>query len=309
MKKIYQQLKQRIKNSKSVLLLGHTEPDGDAIGSMLMFEGLLKALKPALQITKKISAVYREPVAFYVETYDFLTTEALGNYDLVVALDTSTVARLPQKIKVDINIDHHADNERFAEVNIVDKKAATVGVILAELAAFWKISITKKMAEGLYLSLYTDTGCFSFANTDWRCFELASLCVAKGVDPHQVYRRVNEQKELAAIKSFGEALRSVEVCCGGKMIVGLIQDEEALDNRTLIDYIRQEKNSLLAAVLVRKKEYVKLSLRAKANIDVSAVARAFNGGGHYFAAAGKIMVTDIEAAKKMLIEYMEKNVF
>lgn len=309
MKKSYPQLKQKIKKAKSVLLLGHIEPDGDAIGSMIMFEGVLKALNPKLKITKKISTVYREPVAFYVKKYNFTLNEARGRFDLVVALDTSTVARLPQKIAVDVNIDHHADNEQFGKLNIVDKKAATAGLIVAEIAQAWKIPLNKKMAEGLYLSLYTDTGSFSFANTDQKCFELAALCVKCGVDPHQVYRNVNEQKDLWAIKAFGDALRTIDICCEGRLIIAQIEDEESLDNRTLIDYIRQEKNSLLAAVLVKKNDYVKVSLRAKANIDVSAVARAFNGGGHYFAAAGKIMVKDLGEAKKILVDYIEKNVF
>lgn len=302
------QIKAKLKRAKNLLILAHSEPDGDAIGSAIMLEAIAKKVNPKIKVIKKISELYRDSVAFYVKKYKFFTGQIKPEYDLVIAVDTSTQERLPVKIAVDINIDHHADNEKFAELNIIEK-AAAVGIILFDLAKSLKVKFDQSMAEGLYLSIYTDTGNFSFANTDQRCFELAALCLQQKIDPHAVYKNTNEQKNLESIRAFGQALNTIEIACAGKLIIAAIENERFLDNRTLIDYIRQEKESEVAVVLVKRDDHVKVSLRAKTAIDVAKVAKHFAGGGHFFAAAGKIPVRELAEAKRILIEYFEKNVF
>ncbi len=302
-------IKQKILAAKSVLILGHRDADGDALGSMIMFNSLVKKLKPKAQRTLALCQEYKNELQYFIDKYKIHTALSAKKYDLIIALDTSTAERLPFKVKADINIDHHADNEKYAEINIVDPTAASAGLIVLELFKKYGLTLDKPAAEGLYLSIYTDTGKFSFANTDARVFRAATLCLEQGITPHQIYKIVYEQKKLTDIQEFGKCLAGVETFFNGQMIVGYIYKKDKLDNRTLVDYIRQEKHARLAIVMVEKKDHVKLSFRSKDGMDVSRIARALNGGGHPFAAAGKIFAKNIPAAKKVLLKYFQENVF
>jgi phosphoesterase RecJ-like protein len=306
----HQKIKQKLKKAKNILIISHKNPDGDAVGSMILFKELAKKINPKVKATSLIDPSCKKELQFFTKKHNFIEKPDNNNYDLIISLDAAVPDRLyPLAANIDINIDHHADNNRFAVLNIVDMKAASVGIILLNIIEKLNIKLNYAMAEGLYLSVYTDTGCFAFSNTNKEVFRAALIAVQAGVNPDKIHNLLFEQDTLEEIKHFGTALANIQSFFNKQVIMGFIPKKSSLDNRVLIDFIRKEKNSRLAIVLVENNDFIKVSLRSKDNIDVSKIARAFNGGGHKKAASGKIMTTNILSAKKTIMRYLKENVF
>jgi phosphoesterase RecJ-like protein len=304
-----QLLKNRLTSASHIALVLHTDPDGDAVGSALVLEGLIKFINPAAKITKTIEPGYKKELNYFTEKYFFTTT--LPEADCYIALDAGAHERLspqlPGQAKVSINIDHHRNNGNFAEINIIDVSAASTGLIIYEIAQDLGCPLSPAMAEGLYVSVSTDTGNFAFANTDTRVFAAALAATKAGAVPNTIYSNVYEQQTLSELQSFGAALKTIRSFGKGKLLVGFIDKNSPLDNRHLIDYIRREEHCQVIAVLVEKPGYIKLSLRSKDNTNVGAIAEHFNGGGHARAASGKISNVTLEQALEQFITYVQEH--
>lgn len=305
------QIKAKIKQAKALLILTHCDPDGDAIGSAAALSLIAKKINPKLKVDCVATSQYKTPVKYYLQKYKFKFASDIKpeRYDLVMAVDTSTVARLSLPLAVDINIDHHWDNERYGVLNIVDSTAASAGVIVFRLAQALKIKLDKKMAEAIYLSIYTDTGQFAFSNSNQEALQIAAACLAAGADSHEIYTVLYEQEALTDLRDLGQALYTAKTYFAGRLIMGEIKGNSNLDNRVLIDYLRREKNSEVAVVLVKKKKHIKVSFRSKTNIDVSKIAAVFSGGGHRRAAAGRLDGVNLSRAKKIILKYFNEHVF
>ena len=165
------------------------------------------------------------------------------------------------------------------------------------------------MYEMAYLGLSSDTGNFSFANTDQRALETAYQCTRAGVNPNFIYNKLNEQLSKREILDFARALKSIETHFNGRLITACVPAGLKVDNRQLIDYIRREKTAEIALVLVGKKDHIKLSFRSKTGLDVAKIATKFNGGGHKKASAGRLFNTTLQNAKKQVLNYFKENVF
>jgi phosphoesterase RecJ-like protein len=169
-----------IEGSRSVLVLGHQYPDGDAIGSAL-------AMAIALGKTgRRVQASWPEPLELphkytFLPGLDFLvrpvdTLEA----DVTVSLDCATADRM-QELKERalsrptlINIDHHPDNGRFGAVNLVEPGASATAEIIYRHAGDLGLSLDSDTALCLYVGIVTDTGRFQFSNTTAGTLEAAS---------------------------------------------------------------------------------------------------------------------------------------
>jgi phosphoesterase RecJ-like protein len=302
-------LLQQSKSAKHIVIITHTDPDGDAVGSAILLREFLKPKTKA-----KITICYdpnAKEVIRGIGQKNRCTTAMPKRYDLLIAVDASTPDRLFPKVpSVDWNIDHHRDNSFFGKNNLVDPQAASVGIIVYRLIQATKTPLSKPAAYGLYLSVSSDTGNFSFSNTTQEVFGAAQAAVAQGITPYSIFTLQNEQLSLTDIKDFGKALQTAETFAHGKGILATIEHDSTLDNRVLIDFLRREKNCRVAVVLVDKSAegYIKLSFRSKDKTDVSAIAAHFNGGGHRNAAAGKILNTTLAEAKRKIIDYCESHI-
>lgn len=299
-------LLQQSKQAKKIVIITHSDPDGDALGSAIFLREILKPRTKA-QIIVCYDAQAKSAIHVIGKKYR-CTTKLPKTYDLLIAVDAGTLDRLYPKVPcVDWNIDHHRDNKRYAKHNLVDTKAASVGIILYHLAQKINFTFSTAAAYGLYLSVSSDTGNFSFANTGRDVFAAAQTAVENGVIPYDIFTLLNEQLSLSEIRDFGKALQTARIFADGKGIIAAIKKNSALDNRVLIDFLRREKNCRIAVVLVDKSTegYIKLSFRSKDKTDVSAIAAHFNGGGHRNAAAGKIYKSTLSAALKKVIDYCE----
>ncbi|MEK6251103.1 MAG: bifunctional oligoribonuclease/PAP phosphatase NrnA [Actinomycetota bacterium] len=290
-----------IRAADRFLLTTHEGPDGDALGSLLAMHHLLGQLG-------KDSVMFLAAKEFPLPIeYRFLPLEEVFHEppaDMadrnVVFLDCGNIERMPVDFLSNdgahvINIDHHHDNTRFGDVNLVDVEASSTAEIVYELARQMGVEITPDMASALYVGLVTDTGRFSYENTNADTHRIAAALIEAGVDVNDTYRRLYENVPLEKLRLVARALDAIERPCEGLAVTYISgADYEATGSgeemtEGIIDFLRSLEGTKVAAVIrelgSRGRAARKVSLRSSGDgVDVSAIARVHGGGGHVRAA-------------------------
>jgi bifunctional oligoribonuclease and PAP phosphatase NrnA len=290
-----------IRDGQRFLLTTHEGPDGDALGSLLAMHHLLGRLG-------KDSVMFLAAKEFPLPIeYRFLPLEEVFHEPpadmadrTVVFLDCGNIERMPFDFLRDhgahvINIDHHHDNTRFGDVNLVDTEASSTAEIVYQLALQLAVEITPEMASALYVGLITDTGRFMYENTGADTHRIAAELIEAGVDVNDIYRRLYESVPVEKLRLVARALEAIECPCEGLAITYITEEdykatgsgEEMTEG--IIDFLRSLEGANVAAVIrelgSRGRAARKVSLRSSSDgVDVSAIARIHGGGGHVRAA-------------------------
>lgn len=299
----------RLRADEKFLLTTHENPDGDALGSML---GMQRLLSRYGKDSVMFLAAKEFPLA--VE-YQFLPLEEVFHEapaDIsdrsVIFLDCGNVDRMPVDFLVSdgatvINIDHHHDNTRFGEINLVDPDACCTAQIVWRLAHELDVEIDADIAEALYVGLVTDTGKFMYENTDSDAHRMAQELIASGVRPSEIYSKLYERAPIEKLLLLARALTSIQTSEDGEIATAYVSNADYAEtgasetlSEGIIDSLRTLDGARLVAV-VRDRPAGdgpsrKVSLRGTdPQLDVSAIARSQGGGGHPRAAG---FSTDLE---------------
>jgi phosphoesterase RecJ-like protein len=325
---------QALRANERFVLTTHERPDGDAVGSLAAMQQVLTALGK--------DAVAFMPADEFPLPYEyrFIKLEGLATEpppDLcqrtLIFLDCGNVERSPIEqlaprersgdersargsgTALIVNIDHHHDNTRFGSINHVDPQASCTAEMVWDLMHGLGVEMTKPIAEALYVGLVTDTGRFMYENTGPRAHEMAADLIAKGVDVHEIYRRLYEGIPQGKLELLARGLTNVERFDGGLItLTHLTRDDYRLSgadesySEGVVDHLRSVEGTAVAG-LVREQlaegaSARKVSLRATDDrIDVSRIARAGGGGGHRRAAG---FSTDLEFPE--LVEFLRREV-
>jgi bifunctional oligoribonuclease and PAP phosphatase NrnA len=291
-----------IRGRERFLVTTHENPDGDALGSLL-------ASHLALEALGKDSVMFLAGPAPLPGEYRFLPLEGLlrelpadAPERVLLAVDCANESRLGADAAVlhqapyTVNIDHHHDNSRFGDVDLVDDSASSTGEVLRDVFRELGLELTPALAEPLYVALVTDTGRFQYANTTPKALRLAAELVEAGADVHKVFQGVYESVQFAKLKLLARALERAQVYEGGGLVVSYLLRDDFAEvgavepySEGIIDFLRAVEGAHMAA-LIREpprggSPARRISLRASHDeLDVSAIARASGGGGHRQAA-------------------------
>jgi phosphoesterase RecJ-like protein len=279
----------------------HENPDGDALGSLL---GMTLGLR---QLGKDVEMVLgpdeRVPAEYaFMPLADLLREAPADAHERVLlCLDCASEHRLTAEglrevALLVLDVDHHHDNTRFGDVNLIVPDASSTSEIVADLLAELGVEITPEIAEPLYIALVTDTGRFQYSNTTPKALRLAADLVEAGADVHRVFRRVYENVDFAKLKLLARVLERAQVYEGGRVVISWLLRGDFADvgaeepySEGLIDYLRSVEGAQLVALIREPPRDEgparRVSLRASSDeVDVSAIARAMGGGGHRQAA-------------------------
>ncbi len=292
---------ERLREDERFALATHEHPDGDALGSLVAMQQLLRALG-------KDSVMYVSPEDLPLpDEYSlFLLDGAIHEppADIarrtVVFLDCGNIDRNSAAVLRDgahlLNVDHHHDNTRFGTVNHVVPDASCTAEIVWDLMHGLALSPSPIAAEAMYVGLITDTGRFMYENTGPRAHLMAAELIEAGVDVAEVYRRLYEDVPLEKLTLMSLALAQIQRFDGGELTLASLSaddferaEAEEHYSEGVVDQLRAVRGTKVA-VFVReltgeRRGQRKVSLRATDDdVDVSVIARAQGGGGHRRAA-------------------------
>ena len=284
----------------TVALSTHVNSDGDGCGSEAALSRLLEHRGitcrvvnptpwpamfrfllggPVVDMSDRGAAALRDPDVDALVVVDISDVKRLG-----MLADTVRAMTVPR-----FCIDHHIpSDEPPAPVIVADTRASATGELVFDLAQVLDIPIDMETATALYIAILTDTGGFRFSNTTPRVHAIAAQLLARGVDPELMYRRVYASQSPGRVRLLAEALQSLGVeestglswlslTVGAKERYGVTSEE--MDG--IVEHPRSIAGTRLA-VFFRDLGHnrVKISFRSSGNIDVNALARQFDGGGH-----------------------------
>ncbi len=307
-----------VRRHDDFLVSGHVRSDGDALGSQLAFHSLLKKLG------KKSHVVCDQGT---LPDYRFLPgSDRVGSgpedlrkgYSAVFTFDSGSWARLerisaalPRERLTVVNVDHHASNERFGDINWVDPSFSACGEMVWELVKAAGVKPTRDLATCIYTTIVTDTGRFSFSNTTIETHLNAAELLQCGVRPAEIHKALFRQKTPQHLRFMAEVLGRIQMTADGR--VGWIVISKALlektgyvpgDTQEFIDLVKSIRG-LKVAVLLRESDEpgkVKVSWRTDAGIDGIAIASKWGGGGHPRASGATYRGSIADAEREIIAE-------
>jgi phosphoesterase RecJ-like protein len=294
----YAAVARRLATDGRIIATTHENPDGDALGSLL---GVGIALREA----GRDIVLYMAGTSSFPDEYRFLPTDTilreppddldqrvLWAFDCGSALRLAVEDGLVERVTDVVNVDHHHDNTRFGDLDLVDPAASCTAEIIARLLDEAGLPLSAASAEALYVGLVTDTGRFQYGNTTPAALRLAARLVEQGVQPPRVFGEIWESVPLAKQRLLGAALTRSVLEADGRLLVTWLErsDFEAAGapdpfSEGVIDQLRAVQGVDVAALIREPRERngprYRISLRSReGGVDVSSIARQRGGGGH-----------------------------
>lgn len=287
--------------AKRVCVVIPEKPDGDNVGSAL---ALFFALRDAGKLVDVVSLSTLPPLwDFLPETRSIRDVSSFAgtSWDVLVVTDVSdplyagiipfrgAIAPAPSLVQ----IDHHATNTFFGNVNLVQPEAASATIVVANLLRANGVRITPEIALCLFTGLVTDTGFFSNPATDEEALATGAFLLERGADLRPLLRAFVHNKSMAVLKIWGKTFERIRVHEPWGLVVTVLFHHELRDAGVTHEAAEGIANFLnilsgVRAVCVLREEEsgkLKASLRTThPGVDVAKIALMFGGGGHKKAA-------------------------
>jgi phosphoesterase RecJ-like protein len=284
-----------IRRGQRFIVASHQRPDGDAIGSAMAMALALRGLgKEAVVITDAIPPVFLQP--FPGVDGIQIATATTGTFDAALIMECSALSRTGVSgldRSAVMNIDHHPGNTLYGAVNWIDESAAACGEMVFTLVEALGAPLTKDVATHIYLAVLTDTGSFHFSHLSPRTYEVARRCVEAGADPQWIARTHYDSNSLSRVRIFGAVMNGMVIVGEGRVALLTITRQLMTDLGGTTDDLEGLINFPLTVKDIEAVAFFKevgdgdwrVSMRSKGTVDIGAVARQFDGGGHTNAAA------------------------
>lgn len=298
----YAKAQQLITAARDVVLTTHLNPDGDGIAASLALYHALRNMGKRVRFLcpSTVAAMYA-----FLPHFDALRvvedeTQArrMGPTDLLISGDCGDLKRLGAVAHLRrgalLNLDHHASNDYFGDVNVVDLRAASTGVVVDKLLRRMRVALDQTIATCIYTTLVFDTGRFMHSNTSAAVFRLAARLLDSGIDAAAINRALTYTKRPVDLAVQRLGLQRLLVDAEEPRVAGITLTkadiasvgEEVDDWGELVDIPRSLQGVEVAYLLREQPEgnHVRVSLRSNPPWAVGPVAQHFGGGGHLQAA-------------------------
>lgn len=310
-----------IEGAQSIAISGHTNPDGDALGSGLGLGCSLAEQFPDKHVTCLLADDSDVPRIYqFLEGSDSMVCASAfeDDVDLFISVDVPTMERLKasadvaKRARARVVIDHHPTKAEFGDVTVRVTSAAATAVLVSELIEAAGYPLTPQIATSLMAGLVTDTGRFSYQNANASAFSCASMLVDAGAEPARIALEVYQSQRIQYLQLESIVMSRIGTRAQGRVAFSYAY---ASDLQTcgvkpsecdgLVDIVRRVGGTELCMFL-RESEpgVVRGNLRSKGAIDISGVAAAHNGGGHA-AAAGFTFYGSIDEALTTIVPELE----
>jgi len=290
---------QAIAGASRVTLVCHVNPDGDALGSTLGLHHVLRAAGvdsvASFPSPFVVAPHYRElpgldlltPPELVDHEPEVLVTFDCGSLDRLGELETS--AKAAGELVV---VDHHASNERYGTINVIDVDAAASGVLVRRLISRLDLPLTRDAAICLYAALVCDTGRFQYESTTCEVFGLAQELADYELPISSLSRTLFEEHRFAYLQLVADVLGGAQLIPDKRFVWAKVTQEDLVRRNVsfeevegLIDLVRRTREADVSCVLKEAADGAwRVSLRSLGAVDVCKIAEREGGGGHRLAA-------------------------
>lgn len=307
-KNVLKQIRARLDAAERILITSHVRPDGDAVCSVLAFGLALK------ERGKQVQMVLSDGVPsdyHHLQRVKEISNKATTPVDLVITLDAAADDRSGEALQgldgIDINIDHHVTNTRFAALNYVDPASVATCAILVELFPKLGLLFSPAILDALLTGILTDTLGFRTSNMNPKALRIAADLVEKGADLPRLYERALLRRSFQALRYWGAGLSKLQregdlVWTSLSLADRKSADYASNDDAELVNNIAIVEGALVVVLFIEQHDnHVKISWRSQRDVDVSQIATQFGGGGHV-AAAGAVLVGSLEEVQQKVLQ-------
>ena len=316
-----------IKDADNVVIMTHTNMDGDAIGSA---SALCHAVR---HLGKRCVILLEDEIPGYLKfMHDHSGSESEEPFfvfrmpfepELAIVVDCGDASRIEKRLDVyrscakTICVDHHVQTGQFADLSVVEPDASATGLLVYQLVKELGVEIDKEIAEDLYVAIMTDTGCFRYSNTTAECHLVTAELYKAGIEFDKLGTLIYDTLPLSQIRMESQIINWMDLFADGKGVVSYITQEKLKElgasydmTGSCIDVLRKIDSVEICAFLKEHEDgSIKLSLRAKSYASVLNVSQALGGGGHVKAAGATLhvpMEQAVEMVKKAVQEELSR---
>ena len=307
-----EQLKQWLDNPATVVIIPHKNPDGDAMGSCLAWQGMLNQLGHSTSVIAPNDYPTflhwlpgHDGVLIY-ENDQELADKLIAGADMVFTLDFNTLkridqmgARVAESTAKKVMIDHHQEPDDYADITFSNPAIGSTCEFVFQIIDTMGLAkhINQDIASCLYTGIVTDTGSFRFPSVTSATHRAVATLIDAGANHSEIHEKIKDNARPDRLKLLGIALKNMVFISEYKTAyITISQDEldacnyQKGDTEGFVNYGLSVAGIEMAVLMTesKKEEMIKISFRSKGDLAVNLFAKTyFEGGGHINAAGGK----------------------
>lgn len=295
-----------------ILVLTHRSPDGDTIGSGYALAMALRKLGKSVKVD--CTDPFPEKYSYFTDKLEKLEFDE----EFVVSVDIADTKLLGEKLsdyadKIDLCIDHHGSNTKYAKEYYVEASAAAAAQVIAKLIRLMNVEFDKDIANAIYTGITTDTGCFRYTNVTAETHRIAADMIDCGAESGMINRLMFETKSRSRLEIERRVMDSIQFYLDGRCAIAyatidMMKESGAVDSDMEgVSSLPRQIEGVMAGITLREKNNgkFKVSVRTTDELDASAICANFGGGGHK-AAAGCMITGTLNEAIEQIIEVVRQ---
>ena len=313
----WQAVVSQLKRAKRIMLTTHRNPDADGIGSQLALYDCLKSMGKDVSIYNR-DAVPR--ICKYLPSSDVIRIgdiSDINGVDTVVALDAGAFSRLgfTQDIFESaclINIDHHASNPLYGNINVVNADYCATGAMVFDLIQHLGESLSYASATSIYAAVLTDTASFHLDRVTADVHRMTAELIEAGAEPSVAADAIYDSQPLARLSLLTLSLQTLSIenegCSAWTHVTQEMQDETGADHEDSEGFIDVSRSidgvKIVVFIRPESENRWKVSFRGKEGFDVGKVASTLGGGGHRYASGCAVSgsLNDVYAKVRVVVD-------
>lgn len=290
-----------------ILILTHRSPDGDTIGSGYALAMALRKLGKNVKVD--CTDPFPDKYSYFTDKLEKLEFDE----EFVVSVDVADTKLLGEKLsgyadKIDLCIDHHGSNTKFAKEYYVEASAAAAAQVIAKLIRLMNVEFDKDIANAIYTGITTDTGCFRYTNVTAETHRIAADMIDCGAESGMINRLMFETKSRSRLEIERRVMDSMQFYLDGRCAIvyatiDMMKESGAVDSDMEgVASLPKQIEGVMVGITLREKNNgkFKVSVRTTDEIDASNICANFGGGGHKAAAGCMITGTLNESIEQIV---------
>ena len=301
-----------LKKHDNYIILTHASPDGDTLGSAYaLYYGLN-------EIGKRACVICPDVIPKKYDYFARITNHVHRENATIVAVDVADKTLLGDLTQefgdiIDLNIDHHISNTKFAKNLLLDADAAATAEIVFELLTLLKVNINDVTAKALYTGIATDTGSFKYSNVTAKTHIIAAMLYDYNIDASEINRLMFDTKSKNMLELEKQVLETAEFHfddrCMLLCVTAEMQEKTGCSGTELesVAIISRSVDGVKAGLTIKQTdvEEFKISVRTYEPLNASEIGKKLGGGGHKGAAGATVYGTLAEVKEKALLAVRE----